>query len=114
MKNWIGKSLIGIGIIHTLFCLFLIVPQMGELLDEGLINTINGQPKREAFLWFTYSGFAIMILGGLINWIENQNLKIPKFVGYTLLASTVFMLFFAPASGGWLLLIPTIAILLKK
>lgn len=114
MKNWIGKSLIGIGIIHTLFCLFLIVPQMGELLDEGLINTINGQPKREAFLWFTYSGFALMIIGAIINWIENQNIKIPKFVGVTLLASTIFMLFFSPASGVWLILIPAIAILLKK
>jgi len=65
-KNWIGKSLIIIGIIHSLFCLFLIVPQMGELLDECLFNTINGQPKREAFLWFTFGGFAIMMLVELL------------------------------------------------
>lgn len=114
MKNWIGKSIIFIGIIHTLFCVFLIVPQMGELLDEKLFNTINGQPKREAFLWFTFSGFMMMLIGSIINWIENQNIKIPKFIGYSLFAITGFTLFFSPMSGGWLLLIPAIAILIKQ
>ena len=65
MKNWIGKSLIGIGALHTFVGLVFILPQMGELLDEGIFNTINGQPKREAFLWFLFSGFLLLILGGL-------------------------------------------------
>jgi len=87
---------------------------MKELLDENLFNTINGQPKREAFLWFTFGGFTLILIGAIINWIENQQLMIPKFIGYSLLAITVFTLFFSPASGGWLILIPAIAILRKK
>jgi len=35
MKHWIGKSLVLIGLIHTLFWLILIVPQMAELFHEG-------------------------------------------------------------------------------
>ena len=34
---------------------------------SGLFNTVNGQPVREAAFWFLFSGFALMILGALVD-----------------------------------------------
>ena len=84
------------------------------MLADGIFNTINGQPKREAFLWFLFAGFLLMILGGLVNFMEKQQQSLPKFSGWTLLVSTVFALILSPLSGGWLILIPAIALILKN
>jgi len=114
MKNWIGKFIIFIGALHTFFGLAFILPQMGELLDEGIFNTINGQPKREAFLWFLFSGFLLLILGGLVNWMERHKYTMPKFLGWALLLVTIFEVSLSPLSGGWLIFIPAIGLILKK
>ncbi len=115
MKNWIGKSLFGIGILHTLVGVLLLTPLVGEeLLADGLFNTINGQPKREAFLWFLTSGFFMLIVGGLINSIEKNRGNIPTFLGWSLLATALFVIFFSPLSGAWLILIPATALILKN
>lgn len=115
MKNWIGKFLVGIGILHTLFGIVLLVPLVGpELLADGLVNTINGQPKREAFLWFLMSGFLIILIGGMVNHLEQSGVAMPKFVGWSLLTIAIFAVFFSPLSGGWLIFIPAIALIRNR
>ncbi len=97
MKNWIGKFLIGIGALHTLVGVALLTPLVGpELLADGLIATINGQPKREAFLWFLMSGFLILLVGGMVNFMEKEGIAIPKFIGWSLLAITILQSSFPP------------------
>lgn len=115
MKNWIGKFLFGIGALHTLVGVLLLTPLVGEeLLADGLFNSINGQPKREAFLWFLMSGFFMLITGGLINFMEKNGQKIPTFLGWSLLAVTIFAVFLSPISGGWLIFIPAIALIINR
>lgn len=114
MKRWKGKCIAGIGVLHTLFGVFLIAPQMGELLEDGIFNTINGQPKREAFLWFLFSGFILIILGQLSDWIEVKQIALPVTLGWGLLIVTILTLILSPLSGGWLILIPSLAIILSK
>ena len=115
MKEWIGKSLLGIGMLHTLVGVVLLLPLVGgELLSDGVFNTINGQPKREAFLWFLFAGFLLMTLGGLINFMEKTGQPLPDFLGWTLLSITVFALILSPLSGVWLILIPAVALRLKN
>ena len=114
MRHWIGKSLIGIGIIHTIFAVVFIVPKMGDILTEGIFNTINGQPPREAFLWFMMSGFLLVILGWLTDYWKKTELDLPIFLGWSLLGITIFVLILSPVSGGWFLLIPSLAILTRK
>ena len=114
MKTWIGKFMIGIGLLHTLFGVGMILPLVGsDLLAEGILNTINGQPKREAFLWFLIAGFLLIILGALMDNMEKRAIELPAFLGWSLLIMTIFILILSPLNGGWLLLIPSIAILLK-
>lgn len=114
MKNWIGKFLFGVGVLHTLVGIILLTPLVGEeLLADGLFNSINGQPKREAFLWFLMSGFFMLIIGAMLNFMEQQNCDLPNFLGWALLSVTIFAVFLSPISGGWLILVPAIALILK-
>ena len=114
MKNWIGKYLFIVGSLHTLLGILLIAPQMTELVDEGIFNTIDGQFKREAFLWFMVSGFLMLLVGGLVNWLEKNQFPLPKFLAWSLLFIAVFVVVFSPKSGAWLFFPPAIALLFRK
>lgn len=113
-KKWIGWFIIFIGIIHISVGLLLIGDVGMELLREGLFNTVNGEPMREAFFWFTFGGLSMIIIGQLTNWYEQQETAFPNFLGWSLLALSLLVVLVMPASGGWLMLVPAIAILRQK
>jgi hypothetical protein len=54
------------------------------------------------------TGFSLMIVGGLIDWIERKGLELPPFLKWSLLALTIIGCCMVPSSGFWLLLIPSI------
>ncbi|MCI4669553.1 MAG: DUF6463 family protein [Bacteroidia bacterium] len=106
MKNWIGKTIIGIGLIHTAFGMVVFWSIFAEILNEGLFNTVNQQPIREAFYWFEFFGLVLMILGALINWMEFKQEAIPGFLKWSLLGMSAVMVFIQPVTGAWLMAIP--------
>ena len=111
MKSWIGKAVILIGIIHTLFGFIYLRHIFLDLWQDGLLNTVNGQLDREAFFWFTMGGFFMIALGLIINWVEQQQVGFPNLVGWILLTLTLVVVLIMPISGGWLLFIPAIGAL---
>jgi hypothetical protein len=113
MRNWIGKSVAIIGAIHTVFGLVMFRQVIGEIIGEGLVNTVNGQILREFAFWFIFFGFLAVIFGIFIDWCERQQIKLPAFLGWNLLALTVLLVTIMPISGGWLLFIPTTGIFLR-
>lgn len=114
MKNWIGRAIILIGIIHTVVG-FLVIGQVGvALLREGLFNTVNGEPMREAFFWFIFSGILLIVLGQLIHWVAAQSFAFPAFLGWSLLAITLLGVFIMPASGIWLMFIPCYGLIRRQ
>lgn len=114
MRAWIGKSLIVIGIIHTLFGLGMGYPIFAEMAREGLFNTVVEQFDRNAAFWFLYAGFTLLLLGALLDWCERTFRATPRFLGWSLLAITVPGLVIMPQSGLWLLLIPSIGLLVRR
>ena len=66
MKNWIGISIMVIGIIHTIIGVLILHPTLTELWQEGLFNTVHGQPMREATFWFLFGGVAMLLIGALV------------------------------------------------
>jgi hypothetical protein len=48
MVAWIGKWLFAVGVIHLSFGIFFMHTTLAVLWSEGLLNTVNGQPPREA------------------------------------------------------------------
>ena len=108
MKVWIGKSVLFIGIIHLGFGFIFFRYILAELGREMLFNTVDGQPDREAAFWFLFSGVALLIIGGLIQWFEQRQFDLPLFLKWSFLAITLLGCFIMPKSGFWLLFIPTI------
>ncbi len=116
MKAWIGKALIGIGVAHSIGGFAWFWPILGVLVDEGLFNTIvvNGNPEREAAFWFLFAGFALMFIGSLVDRLERLDEGIPLFVGWGFAVLTVLGAMIMPASGFWLLIIPTIGMIRRR
>lgn len=113
-KKWIGRFIVFIGIVHISVG-FILIGDVGlELLREGLFNTVHGQPMREAFFWFVFGGLTMMIIGGLVHWHERQQVVFPTFLGWSLLSLSLLVVLIMPVSGGWLLLIPSLAILRRN
>ncbi|MBW2075790.1 MAG: hypothetical protein JRI58_13785 [Deltaproteobacteria bacterium] len=109
MKAWIGKSIVAIGILHSIVGFVVFYDILSLLISERLFNTVtlNRQPDREAAFWFLFTGFAILIIGALVDWIERKNVGIPAFLSWSFLAVTAMGALIMPMSGFWLLLIPT-------
>lgn len=114
MKNWIGKSILGIGLIHCTFGLAMLWPIFVEILREGFFNTVHQQPMREAFFWFEFFGVVLIILGALVDWVEKKEMGWPQFLNWALLVMTATMLMIMPVSGAWLMAIPLVGAFLKK
>lgn len=110
MKHWIGLSIIGIGFIHCLVGGVALGQVFVELLGEGLFNTVNQQPMREAFYWFMAFGLLLMVFGWLVYWLERQAIQLPKNLAILLSIFLVILLFIMPISGAWLMWIPVVGI----
>ena len=110
---WIGKALFVIGVVHSLFGLVVLRSTLAVLWNEGLINTVNGQPDREFAFWFIAFGILTMILGAFVDSCEKRRIPFPRFFGWTLLAFTAVMVTIMPISGAWLVLIPAIGAILR-
>ncbi len=114
VRAWIGISIIIIGVIHSAFGFVGFRRTIGTIFSEGLFNTVNGQPEREFAFWFIFFGLLMIVFGAFVNWIERLGIKLPKFLGWNLLALTVLIVMIMPISGGWLLLAPAIGLILRS
>ncbi len=47
MRAWIGKTLVGVGVIHSLFGLVFMRSTLAILWSEGLLNAVTGPARRE-------------------------------------------------------------------
>jgi hypothetical protein len=97
-----------IGVLHTVVGLAIFRATLKELLAEGLVNTVHGQPMRELAFWFLFFGFLGILLGALVDWCEARGQRLPAFLGLGLLALAAVCVTLMPVSGGWLLLVPAL------
>ena len=111
---WIGKSLLGIGALHSAMGFALGGQSLAEIVEVGFFGAVNGQPSREAIFWFLFFGFLLMLVGHLVNSLESRHIVIPKSFGYGLLVMTIFGLMIMPISGWWLALAPAIGLVVKQ
>lgn len=114
MKIWIGRAILVIGLLHSLFGFVAFRGILAEIWSELLFNTVDRQPDREAAFWFLITGFALLIIGGLVDWIEQKQLAIPAFMRWGFLTITLLGCFIMPKSGFWLLLVPTVGMFLSR
>ena len=113
MKNKIGLSIIVIGVMHTLLSLMKFSDTFSEIIKEGIINSGLGANRGWA-IWFTVTGFVFIFLGLAIQALEQHQLTVPKLIGWGLLLTAVIGGLMIPLSGFWILLLPSLFIILAK
>jgi hypothetical protein len=111
---WIGKWLFGVGVIHLSFGLSFMHDTLALLWSEGLWNTVNGQPPREAVFWFLCTGVVLLIVGVLVNQVECEGIGIPRFVTWTFAGLVMVGVVVMPISGIWLLIPPVVGMMIRS
>ncbi len=114
MKRWIGRSIMAIGLLHTVFGLITFRHTLTVLLREGMINTVNGQPEREMAFWFICCGLFMLVFGALIDYCESKGVRLPLVVGWGLLTISIIGVTLMPVSGFWLFFVPSIGAVIRK
>ncbi len=115
MKHWIGRWLIGVSIIHTLFAIFVFRDVLTSLIQRGVFNTVGSDPMTGAVVWFVLFGVVLFICGLAISALEQSSSNpLPKSLGWSLLTLVALGVVLMPASGFWLAISPALAILLPR
>ena len=72
MRRWIGRSLIGIGLIHVLLGGFLYAEPLQDIVNAGIWNSLELEPLRHLAFWFLVDGFWVILLGLVVDWSEQK------------------------------------------
>ncbi len=104
----------GVGIAHTVFGLVGLRGTFADLVRDGLVNTVNGQPEREFAFWFVATGLFLVLFGAVIDWFERGGYPLPGFLGWALGVLSVAGVLIMPASGWWLFFVPAWALLHRQ
>ena len=115
MKHWIGRWLIGVSIIHTLFAIVVFRDVLSSLVQRGVFNTVGNDPMMGAVVWFVLFGVVLFICGLAVSALEHASSgALPRSLGWSLLTLVALGVVLMPASGFWLVIPPAAAILLRK
>lgn len=115
MKHWIGRWLIAVSVIHTAFAFFVFHSVLLSIVQRGVFNTVDNDPMTAAVAWFFLFGVVLFICGLAVSALEQSSAnRIPKTLGWSLLALCTLGVILMPESGFWLVFPPALAILLRK
>lgn len=106
--------MIAIGIIHTVTGFFIFKDVLAQLFSEGLANTVNGEWDREAAFWFVFSGFLMLLVGGLVDRAEREYRALPAFFSWGMLGIVALAVLIMPASGWWAFFVPVTGLLWRQ
>ncbi|MES2017778.1 MAG: DUF6463 family protein [Pseudomonadota bacterium] len=114
MKRWIGRSIMGVSVGHTLFAVAVFNQQLTSIVQRGFFNTI-GDAKTGLAVWFVLFGAILCLLGMAVDTLEQRSADpMPKSLGWGVLALTAVGVCLMPASGFWLVFPAAIAMLVRK
>lgn len=111
-KRWIGRWVIAVSALHTLFGLIAFTPVLRTMLGVGIWNSVGENAMHGAVAWFLLSGGFMLVSGLAIDACEgNTQGRHLRQTGWGLLMVTLIAIVLMPVSGAWLLLPPAIALI---
>jgi hypothetical protein len=115
MKQWVGRWLIGVSAIHTVFAVAVFAEVLASIVKRGVFNTVGTDPMTGAVVWFVLFGAMLFVCGLAVAALEKSSAgQLPTSIGWSLLAMAAVGVTLMPASGFWLVFPPAIAVLVKK
>ncbi len=104
MRVWIGRWIIGVGVIHTVIGFVLFAEPLREIVAARLWNSLSpSTPMRYLAFWFLFGGVTTILVGYLADWIERvAERALPRPLGWTLLGVALAGVILTPVSGFWL------------
>jgi len=114
MRRWIGRWLMGVGVVHAGFGAVVFAEPLSGILRDGVWNAVDGHAGRPLAFWFVFVGLFTIVFGGLVDWIESRGLRLPRRLGWGLAIVALLAIVTMPVGGGWLLLPPAVGALLRS
>lgn len=103
-KIWIGRWIVFVAIIHTVFGLVVGGKVVSGLVERGFFNAMGSDPMTGYIVWFVLVGPVLALLGMAVTVIERSGqsaLARPLGIGLLMLATLGVVLM--PVSGFWLM-----------
>jgi hypothetical protein len=110
-----GALLVGTGLLHELVGAVASRGELAALWKGGLFDSVSSaNPVRMAVLWFLVAGLGLVILGAALREREAMSsLPLPRSMGLWLLVLGLLVVVPMPRSGGWLVFVPALLILVR-
>lgn len=114
MKRWVGRWIVAVGIIHVAVGLAVFRDPLLAIVRDGVWNAVDGHAGRPLAFWFVFVGFLTIVFGRLVDWMESRGIPIPQTVGWAFFVLVVLGIVAMPIGGGWLLLPPSVGVLMRS
>ena len=112
---WIGHWLIAVAALHTIYAGVVFGQVFLGIAQRGVIDSVGLDAMRGVAVWFLLFGVLLAVLGLAITALERvgqaSSLRI---LGWCLLLVCALGIALMPASGFWLALPPTLALIRKR
>lgn len=110
----VGRLLRAIAAVHTLAVVVFYRDGLGDIAGGGVFDAApDSAAVPDAAFWFLYSGFAAVILAGLVSWVERNERNSLALVGWSVAALGGCGVIVKPTSGLWIVLaVGIVAVLL--
>ena len=114
MKQWIGRWLIVVSLLHSVVAVAVFGGVFSSIIKRGVFNTVGTDPMTAAAVWFVLFGAMLFTFGLAIAELEKSSIRqLPKSIGWSLLAIGIVGIILMPVSGFWLVFPPAIAVLMR-
>ncbi len=102
--RWIPRSLAVIGAAHLGVAAVEYGRPLRAMASAGVLDSVGDDPERDAAVWFTLGGVAMLTLAGVARWGVRETGRVPTALGAGLLGLGAPLTVVMPASGGWALI----------
>lgn len=114
MLRFSGYWLYVTSIIHVLVGVWLYAEPLKNIAQSGFFNAVEPFCDRNTAFWFLMFVPLLFAIGQLCCWAQIQGIALPIFLGWCLLATSIVGIVLMPISGFWLLIPPSVLIIIAS